>query len=169
VSHAEQFDFYDGGGLDVSFLGLAQLDVDGNVNVSKFGDRIAGVGGFVNITQTTRDVIFMGSLTAKGLEVRAADGRLEIVREGSVKKVVRKVEHLSFNGAYTVGRGARVLYITERAVFELREGRLTLVEIAPGVDLERQVLQQLAVPVPVAPDLKLMDARIFRDPPMLRS
>lgn len=167
ISHAEQFDFYDGGGLDMTFLGLAQMDVEGNVNVSKFGDRVAGVGGFVNITQTAKEVVFMGSLTAKGLEVRAADGRLQIVREGTVKKVLPKVEHLSFNGPYTAGRGTKVLYVTERAVFDLRDGRLTLAEIAPGVDLARDVLAQLGAPVPVAPDLKAMDARIFRDAPML--
>jgi len=167
VAHAEQFDFYDGGGLDLTFLGLAQMDVEGNVNVSKFGDRVAGVGGFVNITQTAKEVVFMGSFTAKGLEVRAADGRLQIAREGTVRKVLPRVEHLSFNGPYTAGRGTRVLYITERAVFELREGRLTLAEIAPGVDLARDVLAQLGAPVPVAPDLKTMDARIFRDAPML--
>jgi propionate CoA-transferase len=167
VSHAEQFDFYDGGGLDLTFLGLAEMDVEGNVNVSKFGDRVAGVGGFVNITQTAKEVVFMGSLTAKGLEVRAANGRLEILREGAVKKVVPKVEHLSFNGAYTGRRGTKVIYLTERAVFEMRAGRLTLTEIAPGIDLERQVLAQLAAPVAVAPDLKEMDARIFRDAPML--
>lgn len=167
VSHAEQFDFYDGGGLDLTFLGLAQLDPEGNVNVSKFGDRVAGVGGFVNITQTAREVVFMGSLTAKGLEVRAANGRLSIVREGAVKKLLPKVEHLSFNGPYTAGRGTKVLYVTERAVFDLRDGRLTLAEIAPGVDLQRDVLAQLGAPVPVAPDLKTMDARIFRDAPML--
>ncbi|MBC7804216.1 MAG: acyl CoA:acetate/3-ketoacid CoA transferase [Candidatus Parcubacteria bacterium] len=166
VSQAEQFDFYDGGGLDLTFLGLAQMDLAGNVNVSRFGERIAGVGGFVNITQTTREIVFMGSLTAKGLEVRAADGKLEIVREGTVKKVVAEVEHLSFNGSYTAARGIKVLYLTERAVFELREGRLTLTEIAPGVDLARQVMAQLAAPVPVAPDLKTMDARIFTDAPM---
>jgi propionate CoA-transferase len=167
ISHAEQFDFYDGGGLDLTFLGLAQMDVEGNVNVSKFGDRVAGVGGFVNITQTAKEVVFMGSLTAKGLQVRAANGRLEIVREGAVKKVLPKVEHLSFNGPYTAGRGTKVLYVTERAVFELREGRLTLAEIAPGVDLARDVLAQLGAPVPVAPDLKPMDGRIFSDAPML--
>jgi len=169
ISHAEQFDFYDGGGLDLAFLGLAQMDVEGNVNVSKFGDRVAGVGGFVNITQTAKEVVFMGSLTAKGLEVRAAEGRLSIVREGAVKKVLPKVEHLSFNGPYTAGRGTKVLYITERAVFDLRGGQLTLAEIAPGVDLQRDVLAQLGAPVPVAPDLKPMDARIFRDAPMLAS
>ncbi len=167
VSHAEQFDFYDGGGLDISFLGLAEMDLHGNVNVSKFGDRVAGVGGFINITQTAKEVVFMGSLTAKGLEVRAADGKLEIVREGAVKKVVHKVEHLSFNGPYTVGKGTKVLYVTERAVFELRDGRLTLTEIAPGIDLQRDVIAQLAAPVPVADDLRTMDERIFRDAPML--
>ena len=128
--------------------------------------EVAGVGGFVNITQTSKEVVFMGTLTAKGLEIATGDGRLGIVREGVVKKVVPKVEHLSFNGAYTAGRGTRVLYLTERAVFELRDGRLTLTEIAPGIDLEREVLAQLAVPVPVASDLKTMDARIFRDVPM---
>ena len=167
ISHAEQFDFYDGGGLDLTFLGLAQMDVEGNVNVSKFGDRVAGVGGFVNITQTAKEVVFMGSLTAKGLEVRAADGRLQIVREGTVKKVLPRVEHLSFNGPYTAGRGTKVLYVTERAVFDLRDGHLTLAEIAPGVDLARDVLAQLGAPVPVAPDLKPMDARIFRAASML--
>jgi propionate CoA-transferase len=166
VSHAEQFDFYDGGGLDLTFLGLAQMDVEGNVNVSKFGDRVAGVGGFVNITQTAKEVVFMGSLTAKGLEVRAEGGRLAILREGTVKKVVPKVEHLSFNGAHSGRRGTKVLYVTERAVFEMRGGRLALTEIAPGVDLARDVLAQLAAPVAVAPDLTEMDARIFTDAPM---
>ncbi|MBS0337994.1 MAG: acyl CoA:acetate/3-ketoacid CoA transferase [Proteobacteria bacterium] len=168
VSHAEQFDFYDGGGLDIAFLGLAEMDLHGNVNVSKFGDRVAGVGGFINITQTAKEVVFMGSLTAKGVHVKAAGGRLTILKEGTVKKVVHKVEHLSFNGPYTVGKGTRVLYVTERAVFDLRDGRLTLCEIAPGIDLQRDVLDQLAAPVPVAADLKLMDERIFRDAPMLK-
>jgi len=136
VSHGEQFDFYDGGGLDLAFLGLAQVDVQGNVNVSRFGTRIAGIGGFVNITQTSKEVVFMGSLTAKGLEVEAADGRLRVRRE--------------------------------RAVFEMRGGRLTLTEIAPGIDLEREVRAQIAPGVGVAEDLKTMDARIFRAQPVLR-
>jgi propionate CoA-transferase len=168
VAHSEQFDFYDGGGLDIAFLGLAEMDLQGNVNVSKFGDRVAGVGGFINITQTAKEVVFMGSLTARGLEVEVGGGRLKIRKEGTVKKVVPRVEHLSFNGPYTAGGGTRVLYVTERAVFELREARLTLTEIAPGIDLERDVLDQLAAPVPVAADLKTMDARIFRDTPMLQ-
>jgi propionate CoA-transferase len=142
--------------------------VHGNVNVSKFGTRIAGIGGFVNITQTSKEVVFMGSLTAKGLEVEAADGRLRVRREGEVRKVVPKVGHLSFNGACAAGSGTKVLYITERAVFEMRGGRLTLTEIAPGVDLEREVRAQVAPGVGVAEDLRPMDARIFRAQPMLQ-
>ncbi len=168
LAHADQFDFYDGGGLDIAFLGLAEMDLHGNVNVSKFGDRVAGVGGFINITQTAKEVVFMGSLTAQGLQIETGGGRLRIVKEGAVKKVVRKVEHLSFNGPYTAGKGTKVLYVTERAVFELRGGWLTLTEIAPGIDLQRDVLNQLAAPVPVAADLKTMDERIFRDAPMLK-
>jgi propionate CoA-transferase len=166
VSHAEQFDFYDGGGLDISFLGLAEVDGAGNVNVSKFGSKVAGVGGFVNITQSARHLVFMGALTAGGLEIASGDGRLRIAREGGVKKFVERVGHLSFNGPYSEKLGIAVRYVTERAVFEMRQGRLTLTEIAPGIDLEREVLAQLATPVRVADDLGRMDRRIFFDAPM---
>jgi len=166
VSHAEQFDFYDGGGIDVSFLGLAEVDGAGNVNVSKFGSKVAGVGGFVNITQSARHLVFMGALTAGGLEIASGDGKLAITREGKVKKFVERVGHLSFNGPYTEKLGISVCYVTERAVFEMHDGRLTLTEIAPGIDLERDVLAQLGTPVRVAGSLKTMDARIFRDAPM---
>ncbi|MFJ4288896.1 acyl CoA:acetate/3-ketoacid CoA transferase [Cupriavidus sp. NPDC089707] len=171
VDQPAQFDFYEGGGIDLAVLGLAELDGHGNVNVSKFGEGegalIAGVGGFINITQSARAVVFMGTLTAGGLEVRAGDGELQIVREGRVKKIVPAVSHLSFNGPYVASLGIAVLYITERAVFEMRAGddgepRLTLVEIAPGVDLQRDVLDQCATPVAVAPDLRQMDARLFQ-------
>ncbi|MCW7537006.1 acyl CoA:acetate/3-ketoacid CoA transferase [Aquabacterium sp. A7-Y] len=168
IDHAAMFDFYDGGGIDIAFLGMAELDPEGNVNVSRFGDKIAGVGGFINITQTARRVVLMGSLTAGGLEVRAVDGRLRIVSEGRVKKVVPRVGHLSFNGPYVSGLGREVLYVTERAVFVLRDGRLTLTEVAPGIDLEREVLAQCAAPVDVASDLKTMDERIFREAAMNR-
>ncbi|BDB25015.1 malonate decarboxylase subunit alpha [Cupriavidus sp. P-10] len=170
VDQPAQFDFYEGGGIDLAILGLAELDGHGNVNVSKFGEGegalIAGVGGFINITQSARAVVFMGTLTAGGLEVRACDGQLQIVREGRVRKIVPAVSHLSFNGPYVASLGIAVLYITERAVFEMRAGddgepRLTLVEIAPGVDLQRDVLDQCATPVAVAPDLRQMDARLF--------
>jgi propionate CoA-transferase len=171
VDQPAQFDFYEGGGIDLAILGLAELDGHGNVNVSKFGEGegalIAGVGGFINITQSARAVVFMGTLTAGGLEIRAHDGRLEIAKEGRVKKIVPEVSHLSFNGPYVASLGIPVLYVTERAVFEMRtdadgEPRLTLVEIAPGIDLRRDVLDQCATPVAVADDLRLMDARLFR-------
>ena len=166
IDHAAMFDFYDGGGLDIAFLGLAEFDPAGNVNVSRFGDVVAGVGGFINITQSTPRVVFVGTLTADGLRVSAGDGRLRIEQEGRVSKLVPQVGQLSFNGRYVQSLGHQVRYITERAVFELRQGNLVLTEIAPGIDLQRQVLDMLAAPVVVAQDLVTMDARIFRAGPM---
>jgi propionate CoA-transferase len=168
TTHAEMFDFYDGGGLDISFLGLAEFTPEGHVNVSRFGSKVSGVGGFINITQSTPRVVFMGALTAGGLEIATGDGRLRIVREGAVPKLVPTVQHLSFNGPYVAGLGRQITYITERAVFELRDGRLMLTEIAPGLDLQRDVLAVLGAPVVVADDLKTMDARIFTDKPMFQ-
>jgi propionate CoA-transferase len=166
IDQGYQFDFYDGGGLDIAFLGLAQADGQGNVNVSRFGNRIAGVGGFVNISQSASEVVFCGSLTTGGLEAIVSGGQLEIMREGRIRKFVAKVEHLSFNGPYVEGLGHRVLYVTERAVFALAEGRLVLVEVAPGIDLEAEVLGQVDAEVVVAEGLKEMDPRIFRPEPM---
>ncbi|WP_454722174.1 MULTISPECIES: acyl CoA:acetate/3-ketoacid CoA transferase [Cupriavidus] len=175
IDQPAQFDFYEGGGIDLAILGLAELDGQGNVNVSKFGDGadalIAGVGGFINITQSARAVVFVGTLTAGGLDARVEGGALRIVREGRVKKIVPQVSHLSFNGPYVASMGVPVLYITERAVFEMRPDaigaeRLTLVEIAPGIDLQRDVLDQCATGIAVAPDLRLMDARLFRPGPL---
>ncbi len=165
IDQPAQFDFYDGGGIDLAFLGLAELDGHGNVNVSKFGEgekmMIAGVGGFINITQSAKALVFMGTLTAGGLQIAAHAGRLRIVTEGRLKKIVAEVAHLSFNGPYVASLGIPVLYVTERAVFAMRDGRLTLTEIAPGIDLQREVLDQCATPVAVADDLRLMDARLF--------
>jgi propionate CoA-transferase len=171
VDHPAQFDFYDGGGIDIAFLGLAELDVKGNVNVSLFGEEgrriVAGVGGFINITQSAREVVFMGTLTAGGLEVIARHGMLEIRREGSVAKVVPSVSHLTFDAGYVSSLGRRILYVTERAVFELRDGALTLVEVAPGIDVRSQVLALCPPGVRVAEPLKTMDPRIFDPAPML--
>lgn len=167
IDHAAMFDFYDGGGLDIAFLGMAEFDAHGNVNVSRFGDVVAGVGGFINISQSTPRLVFMGTLTAGGLRVRAGDGRLVIEHEGLVRKLVPTLQQLSFNGPYIGGLGRRLVYITERAVFEWREGRLWLTEVAPGLDLERQLWPLIGGEVRVAPDLREMDARIFRAGPML--
>ena len=170
VDEPAQFDFYDGGGIDLAFLGLAELDAHGNVNVSMFGQgaarSIAGVGGFINITQSAKALVFMGTMTAGGLQVAVGDGRLRIVQEGRARKIVEQVAHLSFNGPYVAGLGRDVLYVTERAVFRIVAGRLTLTEIAPGVDLQRDVLAQCGTEIAVSDGLAVMDERIFRDAPM---
>lgn len=161
VDQPAQFDFYDGGGLDVAFLGMAQTDAAGNVNVSKFGPRIAGCGGFINITQTAKRVVFCGTFTAGGLQVSVAEGQLRIVQEGKHRKFVSAVEHVTFSGAYAVEKGQQVLYVTERAVFELGQQGLILTEIAPGIDLESQVLGQMDFAPQISPQLRPMACSVF--------
>jgi propionate CoA-transferase len=162
IDQPNQFDFYDGGGLDVAVLGLAQADADGNLNVSRFGARLAGAGGFINISQNAKTVVFVGTFTAGDLAVQVEGGKLHVVSEGSKRKFVRQVEHRTFSGREARRRGQRVLYVTERCVFRLAAaGGLELVEIAPGIDLEREVLAQMDFMPAISPDLMLMDPALF--------
>lgn len=163
IDQTYQFDFYDGGGLDQAFLGLAECDCNGNINVSRFGPKIAGCGGFINITQTTPVVVYCGTFTAGGLKVEVKDGKLSILNEGRVKKFKQSVEQITFAAEYAAETGQKVLYITERAVFELIDGVLTLTEIAPGIDLEKDVLGQMEFKPAIAENLKLMDEALFKD------
>ena len=160
-----QFDFYDGGNLDLACLGLAEMDEKGNINVSKFGPKIAGCGGFINITQNAKKVVYCGTFTAGGLKVAVEDGKLVIVQEGKKDKFVKAVEQITFSGEYAQSVGQPVLYVTERAVFKLTPEGVELTEIAPGVDLEKDILAHMGFK-PIIKDVKLMDERLFREEKM---
>jgi propionate CoA-transferase len=161
-----QFDFYDGGGLDCAFLSFAQVDAEGNVNVTRFGKRYDGAGGFINITQNTRRLVFSGTLTGGEPDIQVRDGRLDILRDGAFKKFVPQVGQISFSGRLARERGLQVSFITDRAVIELTDQGLLLTEIAPGVRLQEDILDFIGFPLRVSDRLRTMDARIFRAGPM---
>lgn len=160
VDHAAMFDFYDGGGLDTAILGMAQTDADGNINVSKFGDRVVGPGGFINITDAAKKVIFIGTMTV-GSKSMVQDGKLVILKEGKMKKFVNQVEHITFSGAYARQIGKPVFYVTERAVFSLEADGLTLIEVAPGLDVEKDILSAMEFRPRISSALKEMPRELF--------
>ena len=163
IEHGYQFDYYNGTGIDVTYMGLAEVDEEGNVNVSRFGTKTVGCGGFIDITQPAKKVVYCGTLTAGGLELEIGKFGLKIIQEGRSKKFLQAVKQITFSGKYAVKTKQAVLYVTERAVFELRGEGVTLIEIAPGIDLQRDVLDQMDFTPQIAKDLKLMDIRIFQD------
>jgi propionate CoA-transferase len=160
VDQPAQFDFYDGGGLAYAALGAAQIDRFGNVNVSKFGNRLAGVGGFVNIAQNARKLVFCGTFTAGGLEIECLDGHLKIVREGRAKKFIAAVEQIGFAADGRYRRAEEVYYVTERAVFALRESGVELIEIAPGIEVETHILPHMEF-VPIMKNVRTMPVQYF--------
>lgn len=166
VDQPYQFDFYDGGGLDIAFLSFAEVDPGGNVNISRFGSKIVGVGGFINISQNARHMVFSGTFTSGGLELKTGDGTLAIAQEGRHKKFVHRIEQICYNADFARREGRTALFVTERAVFDVADTSLRLIEIAPGIDLERDILAHMAFTPTIAADLRVMDARLFRPEPM---
>ncbi len=165
IDEPYQFDFYDGGGLDLAILGMAQADAEGNVNVSRFGSHLAGAGGFINISQSARKVVFAGTFSPGAADIEVRDGGLAIGQDGDARKFLAEVEQRTFSGAQALARGQEVIYVTERCVFRLTAAGLALTEVAPGVDLERDILARMDFRPLVAGPV-LMDARLFRTEPM---
>jgi propionate CoA-transferase len=160
------FDFYDGGGLNMACLGMAQVDREGNVNVSKIGPRVIGAGGFINITQGTKKVVFCGEFSAAGADIAVENGQVQVRAEGRVTKFVDRVEQITFSGRMARQNNQQILYVTERCVFELRPEGLMLTEIAPGIDLRTNILDRMGFTPIISPDLKVMDPRIFAEASM---
>jgi len=166
IDEGAQFDLYDGGVLDVCCVSFGEVDALGNVNVSKLGGRAVGPGGFINITQNSKKVIFCGTLTGGGLEVGITEQGLTIEQEGRYAKFVPAVDQITFSARETLAAGREIVYVTERAVFRMTKAGLELTEIAPGIELERDVLQQMAFRPIVSPNLRTMELRLYAHGPM---
>jgi propionate CoA-transferase len=165
IHQNQQFDFYDGGGLDLACLGMAQADAAGNVNVSRFGSKLAGAGGFINISQSAKKLVFAGTFTSGGLKIAIENDAVHILREGSARKFIDKVEQVTFSGDYAAETGQPVYYVTERCVLQRTPAGVELIEVAPGIDIERDILGQMDFR-PLIRNVRLMDVRIFRNGPM---
>ena len=161
IDQPYMFDFYDGGGLDVASLSFAEMDAEGNVNVHAFEGRVRGPGGFPNISARTPKINFVGTLTAQGLKLDISAAGVRVEAEGSLPKFVPQVKEISFNGRLARERGQQVRYITDRAVFELAEDGVVLIEVAPGIDVERDVLSQMGFRPRVADDCRTTDPRVY--------
>ncbi len=165
IQQNQQFDFYDGGGLDMACPGMTQADAEGNVNVSRFGGRLAGAGGFININQNARKVVFATTFTAGGLQIAVEDGRLRIVREGRSRKFIAAVGQVTFSGGFAAETGQPVFYVTERCVLRRTAEGVELAEVALGVDIDRDMLAHMGFR-PIMRDPKPMEARLFHPEPM---
>lgn len=163
VRHDDQFDYYNGVGVDITFMGAGQVDLDGNVNATKLGSMPTGAGGFIDITTNAKHVVFCSTFTGKGLNCEFIDGKLKIMQEGSIIKFVKKVDQVSYNGKIARNKKQKMHYVTERAVFELRPEGLTLIEIAPGIDLQTQILDLMEFKPIISPNLREMKAELFCD------
>jgi|TARA_B110001454_G_scaffold209614_1_gene223283 propionate CoA-transferase len=163
IDAPSQFDFYSGGGLDTAFLGFGQIDFEGNVNVSKLAGVIVGPGGFIDIAQNARKVVFCGTFDTKGTEIKTGHGRLELIKTGKVCKFVEAVDQITFSGKQALFQGQEVLYVTERAVFRLRKEGLELVEIAPGVEMESDVINQMKFKPLISESIGTMNSKFFID------
>ena len=161
IGHHEQMDYYNGAGVDITYMGLGELGEDGSVNSTKMGSRCTGAGGFIDITQNAKKIVFLGTFTASGAKYEFKDGKLTILQEGKIRKMVKKVAQLSFNGPMARKKKQEVLVVTERAVFELCEEGVRLTEIAPGIDLQTQVLDRMDFRPLISENLKEMDASLF--------
>ncbi len=161
VRHDDQFDYYNGAGVDVTYMGAGEIDPEGNVNATKLGPKPTGAGGFIDITTNAKHVVFCSSFTGKGLVCSFENNKLHIIKEGELIKFVNRVQQISYNGKIARQKGQKMHYVTERAVFELRPEGLVLTEIAPGIDLQTQILNLMEFSPIISPDLKEMDSALF--------
>lgn len=163
ISHHEQMDYYNGAGVDVTFMGFGELDKEGNVNATKMGKRCTGCGGFIDITQNAKKVVFCGTFTASGCEFGFDGQKLQIIKEGKIRKMVSEVAQYSFNGKLARAKNQKVIIVTERAVFKLTPEGVVLTEIAPGIDLQTQILDLMDFTPIISENLKMMDVNLFNE------